>query len=449
MDTIAAIATAAGTGALGVLRVSGSAARRIASELLSLSSLEPRRAALAEARFEGETIDQVVATFFPGPDSATGDDLLEISAHGSPYILRRLLNAALALGARAAEPGEFTQRAFLNGKLDLAQAEAVCALIGARTQRAHRIALSQLEGGLSSAVKSAKEPVLDLLVRIEASLDHPEEDLPGLSAEAAGAAVKKALSPITALAGTFTAGRLASEGARICIVGRPNAGKSSLLNALLGSDRAIVCAEPGTTRDTLEEPSSLMGLPALLIDTAGLRENVQDPAERSGIERSERALKAADLALLVMDRSRPAGEEDFRVHRRILETAARMGRPVLTVANKADLPAALAQAADVEISATERRGIGELVAIIAKTLACDQALGEPVMVISARHERALNCAAESLREAEGALEKFPGRWEDRVASHLRQSLGHLDEILGSNAPDEVLRGIFSRFCIGK
>lgn len=452
METIAAIATPPGLGALGVLRLTGDRARDVCGAFLRLkpgSSLAPRAATLVLAHEDSGPIDQVVATYFPGPHSATGEDVVEISSHGSPYILRKLLAAALRAGARLAQPGEFTQRAFLNGRLDLAQAEAVCDLIRARTDRAHRAALSQLEGGLSRAVNAGRAPILDLLIRVEAALDHPEEDIPALSPQETRMLLLEAQRPLLNLADTFRAGRLMVEGARVCIVGRPNAGKSSLLNALLGTDRAIVCPAPGTTRDTLEEAVDLGGLPAVLIDTAGLREDVREEAEASGIKRSELALKSCDLALLVVDNSRVPDAEDHRVHRRILDMAARLGRPVLTVNNKSDLGEKSASGADVSISALTRSGLEDLVRMAAERLSQTQAPAQTVVITSLRHQQALERAAQALENAREAISLHPGRWEDRAASSLRQSLRHLGEITGEAAPDEVLHGIFSRFCVGK
>lgn len=411
----------------------------------------PRRATLARAYRSSELIDELVATYFPGPRSATGEDTVEFSCHGSPLILRNLVEAALQAGARLAKPGEFTLRAFLNGRLDLAQAEAVCELIRARTESSRRAALSQLQGGLSRRVRDLREPVFDLLVRVEASLDHPEEDLPSLERSEVLARLEYSRSAVSALAATFRQGRIVSEGARICIVGRPNAGKSSLLNALLGTERAIVCPEPGTTRDTLEEASDLGGIQSVLIDTAGLREECGDPAEVQGIERTRRALDSSDLALLVVDRSRPLSKEDKRVHLEILESAVRQGRPVVTVLNKSDLPPRLEdRPADAAISTLTGKGLQELITLIGSRLAQDLPGGrDPVLVTSLRHHQALLQAAAELGEARDAVRALPGRWEDRLAFHLRRTLQGLGEIVGEGAPDEVLEAVFSRFCVGK
>lgn len=443
-ETIAAAATAPGS-ALGVVRLSGPRALAAASGFLD-AELQPRRASLARARWQGD-IDDVVATFFPGPRSATGEDVVELSCHGSDYILRRLLEAAVANGARLARPGEFTQRAYLNGRLDLAQAEAVCDLIAARTSQAHRAALSQLDGGLSKAVADLRRPVLELLVRLEAALDHPEEDIPAICAAEFAAAVDAASTRIAALAKTHDRGRLLREGARIAIVGRPNAGKSSLLNALLGRDRAIVCAEPGTTRDTLEESADLDGVPSVLIDTAGLREEAGDPAEKIGMERTARALREADAAVLVIDGSRRIDDEDRKVHERILAQAAESGRRIISVLNKADLPGPEHGAGALRVSAATKQGLDALAAQLGAAVAGLTAA--PVLVTSARHRDALRRACAELDEASRTTAVWPRTWEDRAASRLRAALAALDEIAGAGAPDEVLAEIFSRFCVGK
>ena len=265
-DTIAAIATPPGSGALAVVRVSGPQARRAAALVLPGVELIERHAVVATARDREGALDQVVALFFPQAQSPTGEDLVELTCHGSPYIQKRLLAALFEAGARPARGGEFTQRAFLNGRLDLVQAEAVCDLIRAGTRLAHRAALAQLQGGLSRQVERLRRPVLDLLVHLEALLDHPEEDIKPLPAEVCRTDLAGLREPIERLADTFRTGRILRDGARICLIGRTNAGKSSLLNALLGCSRAIVSAEPGTTRDTIEEPCDLAGLPAEVAD---------------------------------------------------------------------------------------------------------------------------------------------------------------------------------------
>ncbi|MDE2312613.1 MAG: tRNA uridine-5-carboxymethylaminomethyl(34) synthesis GTPase MnmE, partial [Elusimicrobia bacterium] len=360
--TIAAAAAPAG-GALSILRLSGPDALKIALGFLrprGKAELPPRRATLCDAVEPGgravpgaleknasapgtagpaeHPIDEVVAIYYPGPNSATGEDLVEVSCHGSPYVVKRLLEAALSLGARTAEPGEFTRRAFLSGRMDLSQAEAVAQLIRAKSSGAHRAALFQLQGGLSAELARIREPILDALVRVEANLDHPEEDIPSLSAQELQAALAAPAKLIADLAATFARGRILAEGARVCLVGRPNAGKSSLLNALLGRERAIVSAAPGTTRDTLEEEVLISGAAAVLVDTAGLREEGgADEVEQAGMARTRAALSSCDLTVLVLDGGRAQTQDDERVRQEILGAAAHDGRPVVTVLNKSDL----------------------------------------------------------------------------------------------------------------
>ena len=444
-----------------------------AAQLLGRSAEEwtPRQACLARARDQDGEIDQVVALFFPAAQSPTGEDLVELTCHGSPYIQRRLLAALLQAGARTARPGEFTQRAFLSGRLDLAQAEAVCDLIQVGTRLAHRSALSQLEGGLSRSLAPLRAPIVDMLTQLEACLDHPDEDIPPLPGPQAQARLNLLAGPVSRLADTFRTGRILRDGLRICIVGRPNAGKSSLLNALLGSERAIVCAEPGTTRDTIEEPCELAGLPAVLVDTAGLGHDPRGAADEESLRRTQQALRASDLALLVIDGSRPMEPEDEAAHRGVMASSAAEGRPVITVINKTDLPlraglkeinpagtcgtsdtagAALCAAA-CQVSARQGTGLDELKGLLAERLGRDS--GSPAeagaLVTCERHHGALRRCAAELEQAELCVSRHPGRWEELCARHLREALAALDEITGAAAGDEVLDAIFSRFCVGK
>ena len=453
-DTIAAIATPPGSGALATVRVSGAEALRIATVVLGRASgtLPPRRASLAVARDQDGDIDQVVALYYPETQSPTGEDLVELTCHGSPYIQGRLLAALLEAGARTAHPGEFTQRAFLSGRLDLAQAEAVCDLIHVGTRLAHRSALSQLEGGLSRSVADLRAPILELLTHLEACLDHPDEDLAPLPGTQAQSRLRLLADPVVRLADTFRTGRILRDGLRICIVGRPNAGKSSLLNALLGNARAIVCAEPGTTRDTIEEPCDLAGLPTVLVDTAGLGYDSRSAADAESLQRTQRALRASDLALLVIDGSRPEEADDAAAHRRVLESSAAEGRPVITVLNKADLPLRAAQDRRVcAVSALQGTGLDGLKRLVAERLGRDSGCPAEASatITNERHHGALRHCAAELEQAALCVGRDPERWEELCARHLREALAALDEITGPAAADEVLDGIFSRFCIGK
>jgi tRNA modification GTPase len=459
-DTIAAIATPPGSGALAVVRASGPGASAVAAAVLR-RPLPPRRAVLAKARDSLGDIDQVVSLFFPAKRSPTGEDLVEITCHGSPYIQKRLLDALLEAGARSAAPGEFTQRSFINGRLDLPQAEAVCDLIAAGTGAAHRSALAQLEGGLSRAVDGLRIPILGLLAHLEACLDHPEEDIPPLPAAEARARLSALAGPAAALAESFGAGRLLREGRRVCIVGRPNAGKSSLLNALLGCERAIVSPEPGTTRDTIEEPCDLGGLPAVLVDTAGLGHDPASAADVESLRRTQRALRSSDIAVLVVDGSRPPDARDEAAHRALRESSAADRRPVLTVLSKADLPpsgaggtsdtAGAPWRADCRVSARRGDGLTELKLLLSRSLGRDGSAAAEggAAVTCARHHEALRRCLARLEEARSCVDAEPGRWEELAAGELRAALAALDEITGPAAPDEVLAGIFSRFCVGK
>jgi tRNA modification GTPase len=449
-DTIVAPATPAGRGALGVVRVSGPGARRVAREVLGEAAPEPRRALVRTARRGDEALDRVVAIFWEGPDTPTGEDLLEITAHGSPEILRSLVEASCAAGARPAEPGEFTRRAFTHGKIDLAQAEGVEALIRARGDRARRAALDRLEGGLSRRVNAARTPILELLALLEARLDHPDEDISPLSDMDAAATIDSLTAPLKILLAAYDRGRSEREGLRVCLVGRPNAGKSSLLNALLGRDRAIVAPTPGTTRDTLEEHASFNGISAVLVDTAGMRDDASDPAELEGVSRAERALAGCDVAVMVVDATRMPDAADERMKERALALAAREGRPIVFAHNKADLLQDRAAVnGGVHVSAKTGEGLDALTRLVtAAAGSAAQDEGETLLV-GARDRDALTSSLEALIAARGEIVAHPGCWEDRVAGRLRDAHSLLGLVLGEGAPDEVLHAVFSRFCVGK
>ncbi|MDD5657144.1 MAG: tRNA uridine-5-carboxymethylaminomethyl(34) synthesis GTPase MnmE [Elusimicrobia bacterium] len=435
-DTIAAIATPPGSGALAVVRLSGPLARDVAARLLGRGpeALPPRRALTARVRDEAGPLDRVVCVFYPAGSSPTGEDCAELTCHGSLYIQRRLLGAACAAGARPARPGEFTQRGFLNGRLDLAQAEAVCDLIGAQTALAHRAALEQLEGTLSRELAGLRRPLVKLLARVEAGLDHPDEDIP----EAPASVLPPLAAQARRLAESFSAGRLLREGARICLAGRPNAGKSTLFNALLGRDRAIVCPEPGTTRDAIAEPWDLGGLPAVLIDTAGLGHE-GGAADAESQRRALRALESCDLVLRVIDSSR--GPEDLAPEL----ARAIASRRVLTVLNKADLAPGARPAPGLRVSALTGRGLPELKAALIGMLAPETERDSAAAVTSRRHHLALARCAAALESARRGF----GLGPELAARDLRDALEALDEITGPAAPGEVLDEIFSKFCVGK
>ncbi|HYN15841.1 MAG TPA: tRNA uridine-5-carboxymethylaminomethyl(34) synthesis GTPase MnmE, partial [Terriglobales bacterium] len=332
-DTIVAISTPPGRGGVGVVRLAGPEAKAIAAPMLRLKhELEPDRAVFGELiePATGERIDEVVATFFAKPHSYTTDDIVEISAHGAPVVLRHAVELAVAAGARLAEPGEFTMRAFLNGRLDLTQAEAVRDLIESQTLYQAKVAAQQLEGALSHRLQPIKQKLVELIAVLEASIDFAEDDVPVAAAETIRRRLAEVREPLAALDASFAYGKVVHEGMTLAIVGRPNVGKSSLFNRLVERERAIVTATPGTTRDLVSETVSLGGIPVKLVDTAGIR-TAYDEAESIGVRKSYEALADADLVLVVMDLSQPAAEEDAR----LVEMVGL--RPKIVVENKADL----------------------------------------------------------------------------------------------------------------
>jgi tRNA modification GTPase len=453
-DTIVAIATPMGEGGIGVVRLSGPDALAIAARLFrSASGSDPARfpshtvhLGRAVEPETGEMIDVALLTPFRAPHSYTGDEVVEISGHGSNLGLLRLVRAAQREGARLAEPGEFTRRAFLNGRMDLAEAEAVADLIRARTDASLRVATRQLEGRLSTAIRGVRGELIALLAEIEAAIDFPEDVEPPAEADVL-ARLHAALASAERLLSTADAGRLYRDGAAVVIAGRPNVGKSSLLNALLCESRAIVTEVPGTTRDVIEETVNIRGIPLRAIDTAGLRETV-NVVERIGVERSRREIEAADLVLWVVDLSEPMAGEDCRIAELL------QGRPFVLVANKADLPprmdpAQLAgpEATIVRTVAPEREGIDTLEDAIAERLLGAGVTSEDVLVSNARHRARLENAAAALRQAIATVDS--GFEQAMVAVDLKIAADALGEITGESVTEATITEIFARFCVGK
>ena len=444
-DTIVAIATPPGRGGIGVVRVSGSNARAICSRLLERDALEPRRATFTRARdADGVPIDHVVATLFSAPASYTGQDVIEISAHGSPVLLATIVRAAIAAGARHAEPGEFTLRAFLNGRLTLEQAEAVADLIDASTTAQARAAFDQLDGTLTEAIGRVDRALLDLTARLEASLDFPDEGYHFIAAEDTSAAIRDVINSVDGLLSDAARGRPVREGRQAAICGRPNSGKSSLFNSLLGFERAIVTADPGTTRDPVAETAAIAGVTVRLVDTAGLRA-ASDEAETEGVRRARRAMDTADVVVLMLDRSRALDDEDRGL---ISGTAT---RPRVVVANKMDLPAAWsleeAGVPAVELSLVTRNGLEEVRRAIGEAiLDCDDSREVPA-VTNVRHVALLERARESLSRAQDRAET--GAPEEIVLVDLSDARGALEEITGARTSEDVLKHIFATFCVGK
>ncbi len=446
-DTIVAIATPPGRGAIGIVRLSGPDARRIAGELLGRARpLQPRRATLATVRTgtdadAGSVADQVVVTSFPGPSSYTGDDVVEISAHGSDVVLRAIVSNAVDRGARLAAPGEFTLRAFVNGRLDLPQAEAVVDLIDAVTPLQARAAFDQLNGTLASAIALIDAELFDLIARLEASVDFPDEGYHFIEPRNVSGAILRIVEAIDRLLASARRGRLVREGALVVIAGRPNAGKSSLFNALVGSHRAIVTDIPGTTRDLLSEVVDLEGLRVTLVDTAGISET-GDPIEREGIARAVKSVESAECVLLVCDGS-------VAIDPQLAGMAFDPARTIL-VASKADLPAAWSRDDAVRVSALTGSGLDRLIAQIHSTLAGGEPLREVPAVTNVRHVALLADAREVLMRAAAAVAHAGSALsEEFVLSDLQSARHRLEEVTGRRTPDDVLAHVFERFCVGK
>jgi tRNA modification GTPase len=450
-DTIAAISTAPGKAGIGIVRLSGPQASSIATQLVELRHpLEHARARLADVLDEagsGENarIDEAVVTFFAAPNSYTAEDVVEIAAHGSPVVLDLLLRRAVALGARLAEPGEFTQRAFLAGRLDLTEAEAVNDLIEAQTLTQARQAASQMGGAISRRVAPIKQGLTELIALLEAGIDFAEDDVNVTPEGEIARHIGELKLPLAALEASFSRGRIVHDGLTLAIVGRPNVGKSSLFNRLVERDRAIVTATPGTTRDLVTERISLGGIPLELVDTAGLREGIEE-AEQLGIARSREALADATLILIVLDATESLNDEE-----RSLFTAVE-GRPALVAVNKCDL--AEAQSAAIEIagitvlptSALTGAGVPALREQIL-ALATGGAGTEPGMLTNLRHHQAILTSLDALNDAAKAnADKIP---HEMILLDLYRALWALDSLSGQTTPDDILNLIFSTFCIGK
>jgi tRNA modification GTPase len=442
-DTIVAIATPDGRGGIGVIRLSGPESLLIAQRLLDRSDpLEPRYATFARIK----DVDEVIATFFAAPHSYTGQDVIEFSAHGSPVVLRAIVDAATHAGARLAEPGEFTLRAFLNGRIDLVQSEAVADLIDAATPLQARTAFDQLEGTLTRRIAEIDATLFDTIARLEASLDFPDEGYHFIEPSSVGAAIRGVVAAIDSLLADARRGRTIREGAQVVVSGRPNVGKSSIFNRLAGHDRAIVTAVPGTTRDLITEKVNIGGLEVLLVDTAGLRETT-DAIEREGVARAHNAAGVATLVVVVLDQSERLVEEDWNV------LAATVELDRILVRNKADLPSAWPADAlpepSLSSSAATGSGLDKLRITIAARLTGREDLRDAPPVSNQRHIELLTRAREHLERAAIASEEGTGTPEEFLLVDLQHARTALEEITGRRTTDDLLHHIFDRFCIGK
>ncbi len=450
-DTIAAIATAPGEAGVGIVRVSGGAARALLGRVFrpagGAQRLETHRMLYGWLIDEaGEPLDEVLAVWFQAPRSYTREDVVEVHAHGGSVAIRQALGRLLNEGARLAEPGEMTLRAFLNGRLDLAQAEAVLDVVRARTEAGMQAAMEQLSGTLSAAIREARQGLLAVLAHLTATIDFPEDDVPP---QDVAPELREVLATLDALLESADRGILLREGIRVTIVGRPNVGKSSLLNRLLRHERAIVTAIPGTTRDTLEESLSLRGVPIVLTDTAGIRETA-DVVEAMGVERSRAALEQAELILFVLDASEPLTAEDHAL------AEALAGHRLIVVENKQDAlpsqgaaaPTLLAGAPRVRLSARTGEGIEALEERMwAMVMGGEVGMNEALLITNPRHKQAIQQARAAVQGAiQGAEAGLPA---DFLTIDLHGAVNALGEVTGETATEDLLDAIFSKFCIGK
>ena len=457
-DTISAIATAIGEGGIGIIRISGSKAMAIAGKLFISKSGKTVDSLLSHQVMyghiidpaSGETVDEAIQLIMRAPRSYTCEDVVEIHCHGGPVPLKRILDLTLVQGARLADPGEFTKRAFLNGRLDLAQAEAVIDIIRSKTDASLKVAVGNLSGQLSEQVRALRHAVLRMIAQLEAAIDFPEEDIEEAAAADVAQLIVEAKSRLTTLLATAQTGRILREGLATVIIGKPNVGKSSLLNALLREKRAIVTDIPGTTRDIIEEYVNIGGIPLKIIDTAGIRDTA-DVVEKIGVERAKALVEQADLILLLLDSSAPLSPED----RAVLELLP--GKQAIVLINKSDLPARL-ETEEVEkytggrlvlkISVAREEGLAALEqAIVDMVYGGQVSPGEAAFVNNVRHSAALRAALERLNDAEATIEA--GMPSDCIVVDLRAAWEKLGEVTGDTVGEDIIDQIFTQFCIGK
>lgn len=452
-DTIAAVSTAYGEGGIGVVRISGENAKQVLDRIfVSDFSLDNRKLTYGHVvdPENGEIVDEVLAVFMKAPNTYTREDVAEIDTHGSVVSLRKTLSLALANGARAAEKGEFTKRAFLNGRLDLSQAEAVMDVISAKTDRTFDVAVGQLEGRLSAEIKSIRKEIMDVLVNITVNIDYPDEDIELVVYKDLSNRISQIGDMIEKLIDTADTGRMIREGISIAIIGKPNVGKSSLMNALLRESRAIVTEIPGTTRDTIEESLSIKNIPVKLIDTAGIRD-ADDEIEKIGIERSKESFNAADLIIFMIDASDALDDEDMK----IIDTIG--DRQVIVLANKIDLgretcggkiKTLLPKATVIETCMKDRSGVEEIENEIESLVYGGKVKqNESLLVTNARHEALLREANKALSDAKSMTDR--GEALDFIDIDIKRSYELLGQIIGETVEEDVLNEVFSRFCLGK
>ena len=455
-DTVVALSTPPGRGGIGVIRISGCDSLKILRTLVADESFDPTPNLLSlkslVAPSSGEMLDEALVCFFKAPHSFTGEDVVELHCHGSPVLLRAIIDLILALDARLAAPGEFSLRAVTHGRINLAEAEAIRDLIDAQTDSALRQATRQLKGEISNRLEPVEQELLKIIVRLESSLEFVEDDLPTAQAHEILRSLQEVRAQLSELAGTFAAGKLLRDGIKVALVGRPNVGKSSLFNRLLGHGRAIVTEIPGTTRDTLTESLGINGLPVLLIDTAGIRSS-RDEIESMGVARARREAADADLLIVVVDGSESLREEDLLVwaevgHARHIVALNKSDLPTFSAARFTEQRPSLSKSsALVSVSAKNEAGLESLRAAILEPFANGSAPSEGLLITNARHHDLLVRSIEAIVSAELLLEEAAS--EEIVLVGLHGALRYLGEITGQTTTDEILGQIFSTFCIGK
>ncbi|MDD6647927.1 MAG: tRNA uridine-5-carboxymethylaminomethyl(34) synthesis GTPase MnmE [Firmicutes bacterium] len=454
-DTIAAVATAYGEGGIGIIRISGEKSLDILEEIFEFHGIEEivnRRMTYGKIvdRDNGQTIDEVLAVYMKGPATYTAEDVVEINCHGSTVSLRKTLSLVLRKGARLAEPGEFTKRAFLNGRIDLSQAEAVIDVVKAKTDKSFDVALSQLEGGLSSYIRDIRQNLLDLLVDITVNIDYPDEDIEEITYDKLEINIKQIGDMIEKLLSTASSGRMIREGIRVAIAGKPNVGKSSLMNGLLRETRAIVTEIPGTTRDTIEEALSIRNIPVYLIDTAGIRET-SDKVEKLGIEKSKEAFNNADFIIFIVDGSEEISSEDEEIIEYLKE------RKCLVLINKKDLEQKidsvqirnmLPNSQIIKTSLINGDGIEEIENAVEELVYGGEITqSESMMVNNVRH---INLLTESRNSLEDALQMAANREAlDFIEIDVKNAYELTGEIIGESVNDDIINEVFARFCLGK
>jgi tRNA modification GTPase len=455
-DTVVALSTPPGRGGIGVIRISGADSLKILRILIASELFDPTPNLLSLQSLvdptSGETLDEALVCFFKAPHSFTGEDVVELHCHGSPVLLRSLIDLILTLDARLASPGEFSLRAVTNGRINLAEAEAIRDLIDAQTESALRQATRQLKGEISNRLEPVEQTLLKIIVRLESSLEFVEDDLPIVQSNEILAELEKLHVQLSALAATFAAGKLLRDGIKVAFVGKPNVGKSSLFNMLLGHGRAIVTEIPGTTRDTLTESLGLNGVPVLLIDTAGIRSS-RDEIESMGVARARREAADADLLIVVVNGAESLGEEDLMVfaevgHARHIVALNKSDLPTFSPARFIEQFAPLPNSpALVSVSARSEAGLESLRAAILEPFANGMAHSEGLLITNARHHDLLLRSIEAIASAQHLLAERAS--EEIILVGLHSALRYLGEITGQTTTDEILGQIFSTFCIGK